>query len=138
MPNVPTLIDTGPIVAILNHQDPNHQECADAFQRVPAPLLTCWPVVTEAVYMLGDWSPATAKLFSLLRTGGLEIVSLGHGDIDPIETILAKYADQNFQLADAALMHLAQRENIRQVLTLDRKDFGIFRTDPGQSLHLLP
>jgi hypothetical protein len=138
MQKAPTLIDTGPIVAILNQRDPYHAACSAVFQELAAPLSTCWPVVTEAAYILGDWSPATGKLFALLRTRALSILPVGVSDIDAIEVILTKYADQKFQLADATLMHLAQRENIRQVLTLDRKDFTVFRTASGKSLDLLP
>ena len=61
MQRAPTLIDTGPIVAMLNQSDPSHAACSAAFQELPAPLLTCWPFVTEAAYILGDWSPTTGK-----------------------------------------------------------------------------
>ena len=138
MRRAPTLIDTGPIVAMLNRSDPSHVACSEAFRELPAPLLTCWPVITEAAYILGDWSPATAKLFALLRTRALSILPVGVADIDAIEAILTKYADQHLQLADATLMHLADRERIGQVLTLDRKDFTVFRPASGKLLDLLP
>jgi len=67
-----TLIDTGPLVAILNKSDPSHEACLAAFSQAPAPLLTCWPVLTEAAYLLSGWSSPTAKFFSLLRTRALE------------------------------------------------------------------
>lgn len=138
MRRVPTLIDTGPIVAMLNQSDPSHTACSEAFRGLPAPLLTCWPVLTEAAYILGDWSPATGKLFALLRTRALSILPVGIVDIDAIEAILTKYADQQLQLADATLMYLADRERIGQVLTLDRKDFTVFRPASGKLLDLLP
>ena len=135
---MPTLIDTGPIVASLNQRDPHHAACRAAFKAVEPRAYTCWPVITEAVYLLGDWSPSTEKLIDLLRTKTLEILPIEVADLDGIETILSKYSDQKFQLADATLMYLADRENIEQVLTLDRKDFGIFRTKSGRALQVLP
>jgi hypothetical protein len=138
MRNVRTLIDTGPIVASLNQRDPSHSVCSAAFQEVGPQALTCWPVITEAVYLLGNWSPSTVKLLDLLRTRTIEILPIRLSDLDGIETILAKYADQNFQLADATLMYLVEREKIDQILTLDRRDFGLFRTWSGQALTLLP
>lgn len=58
MPAVATLIDTGPIVASLNARDPNHAACRAAFAKLSPFAYTCWPVITEAVYLLGNYSPA--------------------------------------------------------------------------------
>jgi predicted nucleic acid-binding protein len=66
------------------------------------------------------------------------LLSLTHADVQAVETILAKYKDQKFQLADACLMHLAERDGISEVLTLDKRDFGLFRTSAGKMLSLLP
>jgi len=48
------LTDTGPLVALLDKSDANHQACLAASQGLPAePLLTTWPCFTEAMYLLG-------------------------------------------------------------------------------------
>lgn len=133
-----TLIDTGPIVASLNERDPQHFRCKEAFAELSPFAYTCWPVITEAVYLLGNFSPASVRLFDLLRTRAVRVLSIDPPDIDGVEAIMDKYADQGFQLADACLMYLAEREGISQVLTLDRKDFSLFRTASGQQLGLLP
>jgi len=54
-----------------------------------------------------------------------------------INSILAKYQDQAFQFADACLMHLAEREKIDTVFTLDRKDFGVYRNKDKKPLSLV-
>jgi predicted nucleic acid-binding protein len=59
-------------------------------------------------------------------------------DFPGINAILRKYADQGFDLADAALMHLAQRESIVHVFTTDRRHFSVFRTAARKPLQLLP
>jgi len=138
MRSAQTLVDTGPLVAALNGNDPSHSDCLTALRQVLAPLLTCWPVITEAVYLLGSWSMPTAKLFELIRLRTVEIARLKRKDVDAIETIFRKYHDQGFHLGDVALMHLAESHDIDQVLRLDRKDFGIFRTRTGLALTLLP
>lgn len=138
MPAVGTLIDTGPIVASLNARDPDHEACKAAFAKLSPFAYTCWPVITEAVYLLGNYSVATTKLFELLKQQTYRLLPLSHTDLQAVEAILAKYKDQNFQLADACLMYLAERDGISEVLTLDKRDFGVFRTSIGKSLTLLP
>ena len=135
--DVVLLIDTGPIVASLVAKEDSHDECNAVLDRVHF-VYTSWPVITEAVYLLGDYSPAVEKLFALLRGRVIQLLTLDRTDIDRIEQIMAKYADQNFQLADASLMHLAEREGIEQVLTIDQQDFALFRTAKGRRLTLLP
>jgi len=138
MPANAALIDTGPIVAIFSENDRYHQMCKEAFRQLPPKVYTCWPVITETVYLLGNYSTGVARLFDLLRKGTLEIIPLSIADLSAIEAILSKYADQDFQLADATLMYLAEREGYLQVLTTDRRDFSLFRTNQGESLTLLP
>jgi len=138
MPIAPTLIDTGPIVAIINADDPYHTQCTEAIKRLPVPLHTCWPVITEAAYLLRKHPQGIAKLFEMLRTQVSSLAHLSQSDLSPIESILTKYADQKFQLADAALMYLSERQGISRVFTIDYKDFSLFRTAQGKSLTLLP
>ena len=138
MPADATLIDTGPLVSILGKNDPLSGKCSEAFKQCSAPLLTCWPVITETAYLLGESSPGMKKLFELLRTNALAILPLRIADLPAIEAILTKYHDQEFQLADVCLMYLAEREGITEVLTLDRQDFSVFRTFAGKALSLLP
>jgi hypothetical protein len=71
-------------------------------------------------------------------SGFLRILPLGPGDIAGINAILAKYEDGGFQLADATLMYLAEREGIEHVFTLDRTDFSLYRTRAGKALTILP
>ncbi len=94
MPAVATLIDTGPLIAILERSDPHHSACSEAFKQATAPLLTCWPVLTEAAYLLGESTPAMKTLFDLLRTNAVAILPLTATDLPAIETILDKYQDQ--------------------------------------------
>lgn len=99
---------------------------------------TTWPVITDAAYLLRDHPIAVAKLLNQLRNADLQFIELGLSDIDGISAILDAYSDQGFDLADAKLMHLADRENIHRVFTVDRRHFSLFRTLAGESLTLLP
>jgi predicted nucleic acid-binding protein len=70
--------------------------------------------------------------------GELIVLRLRDRDLKPIRDIFAKYHDQQIDLADACLLHLADRENINSVFTIDRRHFGIFHKKNGDVLRLLP
>lgn len=132
------LIDTGPIVAILLESDEHHQVCVEQLRHTKAPLLTCWPVITEAAWLLREYHGAILKLLASFGGRPFEILSLAVRDLPPIAAILAIYRSLGLQLADAALLHLANREGIDRVFTLDRRDFGALRLAHGKKLCLIP
>jgi hypothetical protein len=132
------LVDTGPIVAILLESDEHHEACVEQLHHIKGPLLTCWPVITEAAWLLRAYPQAIRKLLSSFHGRPFELVSLGETDLPGIAAMLAKYAGLGIQLADASLVHLANREGIEKMFTLDRRDFGILRLAHGKKLHLIP
>jgi predicted nucleic acid-binding protein len=136
----PVLIDTGPLVAYWNKRDANSDVVAKVLGRVAPPLFTCWPVLAEAAYLLLKHGGLhlVEQLLNSCGTGFLEILPLDARDARAIAGFLAKYRDQVPDVADAALMHLAERERIGWVLTLDTTDFSIYRTASGTTLRILP
>jgi predicted nucleic acid-binding protein len=132
------LIDTGPIVAILLESDEHHEACVEQLRYIRAPLLTCWPVITEVAWLLRAYPRAIRKLLSSFHGRVFEIVPLGETDLPGIAMVLAKYEGLRIQLADASLAHLANREGIEIMFTLDRRDFGVLRLAHGKKLRLIP
>lgn len=130
------LVDTGPIVAILSRRDHYHKLCVDALREMPGPLFTCWPVLTEAAWLLRRSSDAVQQLLRGIEAGFLELLPLTTEDAVPIASILEKY--RRVQLADAALFHLAVRDGLDTVFTLDQRDFSLFRLPRGKALRILP
>lgn len=132
------LVDTGPIVAILSRADQYHNICSEALREMPGPLFTCWPVLTEAAWLLRRNSIAVEKLLRSIDSGFLELLPLTSEDAIPIAAILNKYRDVRIQLADAALVHIAARESLDTVFTLDQRDFSVYRLPKGRVFRLLP
>jgi uncharacterized protein len=132
------LVDTGPIVAILLESDEHHEACVEQLHHIRGPLLTCWPVITEVAWLLRSYPQALRKFLSSFHGRPFEIVPLGETDIPGIAAVLAKYEGLRIQLADASLVHLANREGIELMFTLDRRDFGVLRLARGRRLRLIP
>jgi predicted nucleic acid-binding protein len=132
------LVDTGPLVAVLSQSDAHHLRCLEKIRELDPPLLTCWLVVTEAAWLLREYPDAISRLLGSFESGFLRLAVLDESDVAEIAAILAKYRNIGAQLADAALIHLANRNSIETVFTLDRLDFQIFRLKGGKRLRVIP
>jgi uncharacterized protein len=112
--------------------------CVAALRRVHRPLLTTWPVVTEAMHLLAraGWR-AQRVLWDLVLSDEVELVDLDSSDLMRTRALMEKYRDLPMDLADATLVVLAERRQIRQVLTLDG-DFRVYRTAARGALEVLP
>jgi predicted nucleic acid-binding protein len=132
------LIDTGPIVAIHSEDDEHHEKCRQTLRVLTSPLLTCWPVLTEAAWLLRKRPRTLARLFDGFAGGFYALLPLSAEDLPSISSMMQRYESARLQLADAALAHLAERENIRTVFTTDRRDFSIIRLKRNRSLRLIP
>ncbi len=132
------LVDTGPLVAILSRQDEHHAACVAALRDMPGPLFSCWPVITEAAWLLRSSSRAVQQLMRSIDGGFLELLPLSGSEAAAIAGILRRYQDIRPQLADAALVHLANREKIETIFTLDRRDFSIYRSARRRIFRIVP
>jgi predicted nucleic acid-binding protein len=112
--------------------------CVEAAKRLHGPFFTSWTVITEAAYLLKDRPDAVSKLLDRVRSLKLRLLQLSADDIDGVDGILKRYADQGLDLADATLMYLADREGLESVFTVDRRHFSVYRTRQGRSLSLHP
>lgn len=131
------LVDAGPLIALIDRGDEHHQRCVEALRGIRDPLLTVWPAVTEAMYLLGSW-PAQAALWEMLESDILTLLPLDGDDVPRMAGLMGKYRDLPMDLADAALVRVAERERIRHVFTLDQRDFRVYRPSGIGRLSLLP
>lgn len=132
------LIDTGPIVAILSEADEHHARCTAELANLHPPLFTCWPVVTEAQWLLRRDAKAVAGLFRAFETGLLVLLPLDESALPWFDAFLRRYHKIAPDLADAALVYLAEREGISTIFTLDQRDFSIYRYGKNRRLKILP
>lgn len=132
------LVDAGPLVAILHRDDKDHQPCVEALQRLREPLLTTWMPVTEAMYLLEFSTPAQSALLEMIERRALQLLGLDAEDMPKVRSLLEKYGDLPMDFADATLVHVANRERIQTVFTLDRRDFSVYRLARGKAFTIIP
>jgi len=133
----PVLVDTGPLVAILNRRDQFHGLCVETLRNITGPLLSCWPVLTEAAWLLRGNTEAMERLLLGANGSFLELALVTGRELESVVDTMKKYKALRPQLADAVLVHLADREKIDTIFTLDHRDFSVYRSKRGR-LHLLP
>lgn len=134
-----TLVDTGPLIALLDQADPDHQLCRDALDELVEPLLTTWPVVTEAMHFLGKihgWKGQQA-LWRLLLDGKVSLIEASEDSLARMAAWMEKYRDTPMDLADASLVAAAEALGTRRVFSLD-SDFEVYRLSGRRSFELYP
>lgn len=132
------LVDAGPLVAILDQADSEHEACVAALRSLRDPLLTVWPAFAEAMYLLGRSWLAQKALWSRLETEALGLAPLDETDAPRMRELMEKYRDLPMDLADAALVRVAEREALTQIFTLDRKHFSIYRPGRRRRFSIVP
>lgn len=121
------LIDTGPIVALLNRRDKHHQRVLEFTQNYKGNFITTWSVITEATHLLRNSIQAQLNLLEWIRRGGIEIVEIEKNDVERMITLTKKYSDLPMDLADCSLIILAEKLNINEIISID-SDYDIYRT----------
>ena len=132
------LVDTGPLVAILSRDDQYHDACVAALRKMSGPLFSCWPVVTEAAWLLRNSPRAVQQLLRGIDGGFLELLPIAGSEADAVADLMKQYEEIRPQLADVSLVYLAIRERIETIFTLDRRDFSIYRSGRKRGFRLLP
>lgn len=126
------LVDTGFLVALGRRADPLHAAASGFFRRYAGPLLTVSPVVVETSFFLD--ARAKLNLLDLVQSGRLKTLEVPTAAYGDIAAIISKYADRDIDIdfADAALVWLAERSACRAILTVDLRDFGVYRLKGGK------
>jgi predicted nucleic acid-binding protein len=119
------LVDAGPLIAVLDSGDQDHDRCATALKRLPAPLLTTWMPLTEAMHLLAFSREAQDALLEMIGRGALRVLPIDESDVVHIKALMRKYSDL-LDFADASLVRVAIRERLTEIFTLD-EDFNVYR-----------
>jgi len=132
------LIDTGAILALLDRDDRWHARCAEAFAEIRLPLATSAAVLAELFHLLRDEPRDVTAAWGLLRSGAITVFPIDDADLADLEGLMKRYADRPMDYADATLVHLARRERLNIVFTVDNADFETYRIDGRRRFRIVP
>ncbi|MEA3229069.1 MAG: PIN domain-containing protein [Campylobacterota bacterium] len=131
-----TIIDSGPIIALFDKSDKYHYQVLAFLKKFKGNLVTSWAVITEVSHMLDFHLKVQIDFLKWIEIGGIEIYNISQDEIANIRVMMEKYLDIPMDLADATLMYIADKEYIKNIVSID-SDFDIYRTLKKQSLNNL-
>ena len=130
------ILDTGPLVALIDSRDKDHQWAVVQWSDIEPPLLTCESVISEACFLLDQTRTGSASVFEMLLRKAIAIAFRLEDHVREVRTLRDKYSDVPMSVADASLVRMAEQFTRSAVLTLDR-DFRIYRKHGRQVIPLI-
>jgi uncharacterized protein len=134
--NQVVLVDTGPLVALLDRRDRYHAWALDQVSRLRPPSRTCEAVIAEAFHLLRHLPHARRAILDMAVGGVLTTPIQLCEQAREIRALVDKYADVPMSLADACLVRLSELVPNCVVLTMD-SDFRIYCRHKRQKIPLL-
>lgn len=140
-----TLVDAGPLIALINRDDADHALCLRTLATLTVPLLTSWTAFGEAMHVVGELGKYTGPegkwlaqraLWGLVDTEAVTVAEPSTHLMQRMKALMEQYKDTPMDLGDASLVALAEERGIRRIFTLD-SDFRIYRVGK-KALDLLP
>jgi hypothetical protein len=132
------ILDTGPWVALIDRSESNHHKCVQWFKGFSGRLYSTEAVLTEVLYLLNFSITAQKAAFDFVLELIVEIIPTDIDSTRQARALMAKYADLPMDYADATLVTLAENAAVSRIVTLDKKDFSIYRLPGGKSFKILP
>lgn len=131
------LVDTGPLVALFDPKDGDHDACHAVLRQIEGTLCTTEAVLTEVFHMVDPASKAAAGIQQFVLDGYLALLALDHPRLIRCFEYMAQYRDLPMDFADATLLASAEALDMRRIFTLDFSDFGVYRVRRGHRLYAL-
>ncbi|MGI8427430.1 MAG: type II toxin-antitoxin system VapC family toxin [Actinomycetota bacterium] len=134
------VLDTGPIVAFLNSNDPDHESCKELIEQTTEDLVIADPVLVEVDYWMAKlagpkaWSEFAADVVD----GAYRLEHIDDNDLRRAGDIEVKYADLQLGFVDASIVAVCERLGEKKLATLDRRHFAVVRPRHCKALTLLP
>lgn len=135
---VDTLVDTGAMLAMLDQDDRWHDLCLRQFQQLRLPLLTSEAVLTELFHLCRKDRGGSEAVWTFLRSGGVKLAEIQDSELPRLHALMSRYRDRPMDFADATLVHLAKRESLSTIFTVDFADFETYRIKGHRRFRILP
>ncbi len=133
-----TVVDTGPLVALLNPNDVHHARCVDLFETVVGAPLVPSPVMVEVCWLLETQPEVEATFLDAVAAGTFDLIAVTSADLTRMAELVRQYADFPLGAVDASVVAIAERLDLHEVITLDRRHFSVVRPRHIPAFTLLP
>ena len=132
------ILDTGPLVALVDRSDPDHERCRDLINTASEPRIVPVCTLVEIEYHLRPWSGGFAALMSDVDTGQLQVHLPDRGELARAASLTEQYADLPLGFVDATVLACVERFAEPKLATLDQRHFQVLRPRHVEHLELVP
>ncbi len=129
------LIDAGPLIALLNRRDQWHNWAKRTLEILTGPLWTSELVLAEVCHNLGVNTPAVRLLLMHVESGHLRPIPSVSENITRLVALMAKY--ERMDICDGSLVVLSEKFPKARIITLDARDFPVYRRFGREPLPLI-
>ena len=127
------IADTGFLVAYVRLNDQHHLWARDLAQHITEPLLTCEAVLAEAAFHISS----VALVLALVEDEMLRVAFDVSENMRELRESARRYADRKPDLADLCLIRMSELYPRHSVITVDEKDFRVYRRNKRETIPLL-
>ena len=132
----PVILDTGPLVALLNQRETQHLWTKGRLAEIQPPLLTCEAVLSKACFLLRDVHGGQAAVMATLSSGLVQVAFSLSDHSAGVEELMARFASVPMSLADACLVGMAEMRPGSAVMTFD-SDFFVYRKNRNEPISVI-
>jgi len=132
------LLDTGPLVALLDSAERRHDDCTATFSAWRGSVVTTEAVVTEAAYLLSSSGVDGSVAVQFCLQGGAMVKAWTDARAQRASELMRKYHDVPMDFADASLVALSEELGTPNVFTLDLRGFRAYRWRTRRTFRIYP
>ena len=130
------ILDTGPLVAVLDKRDRYHDWAVNQWGNIAKPVLTCEAVISEACFLLKNVYGGEDAVMGLVSNGYIEVLFRFSDEVTAVRELMQKYQSVPMSFADACLVRMSESIAGSTVLTLD-SDFRIYRKNRTEAIDVI-
>ena len=134
------LLESGFLYASIDESDNHHESVKNVAQTIRGNIILPVPAVTETAYFLAKNKGVedVANFLDSLSMTKFQLETPTAEDYRRAAEILRKYNDANVDFVDACIVAIAERLDVKKILTVDRRHFGIFKPLHCKAFEILP
>lgn len=129
------IADSGFLVALGIARDPRHEAAKTFLKNYKGEVVVPGPVIVESSCFLT--TAAKIRLIDWVAKTNTRIVELNQDAYREIGQILGRYSQLDPDFTDAAVVWIADKIGCRAILTVDKRDFGIYRLKGGKRFEVI-